>query len=260
MSTKNQEPPPLALILGGSSGIGLAAGRRLAARGISVHLVARPTPRLDAARAALQASAPDVEIYASGVDFTDRDAVAGFAAQLRDDGRPLTYLVNAAGTFAPKPFLAHEPADYDRYLELNRATFFLTQAVAARMVARGGGSIVNIGSMWAKQAIKATPSSAYSMAKAGLHAFTQHLAMELGDHGVRVNAVSPGPVETPIYQKLGLPPEQLQAMAGQVLGNVPLGRFGQPDEIAAALAFAASKDASFMVGEELVVDGGWTGL
>ena len=84
-------------------------------------------------------------------------------------------------------------------MELNSALFFITQAVAENMKNYGVGSIVNIGSMWAKQAIKATPSSAYSMAKAGLHALTQHLAMELAEHGIRVNAVSPAVVDSPIY-------------------------------------------------------------
>ena len=99
---------------------------------------------------------------------------------------PIQYLVNAAGYFSPKPFLEHGKEDYRRYHDLNEATFFITQAVAKNMKANGGGSIVNIGSMWAKQAIKATPSSAYSMAKAGLHSFTQHLAMELAHSPTRV--------------------------------------------------------------------------
>jgi hypothetical protein len=82
-------------------------------------------------------------------------------------------------------------------MRLNRATFFVTQQVAKNMVASGGGAIVNVGSIWARQAIKATLSSAYSMAKAGLHAFTKHLAMELADHRIRVNAVAPAVVKTP---------------------------------------------------------------
>ena len=85
-------------------------------------------------------------------------------------------------------------------MELNRAMFFLTQQVAKNMAASGGGAIVNIGSMWAHQAIKATPSSAYSMAKAGLHSLTQNLAMELADKNIRVNAVAPAVVETPIFE------------------------------------------------------------
>ena len=89
--------------------------------------------------------------------------------------------------------------DYDTYLELIKSFFFITQAVAENMKANDGGSILNIGSMWGKQAIKATPSSAYSMAKAGLHSLTQHLAMELADYKIRVNAVSPAVVVTPIY-------------------------------------------------------------
>lgn len=88
--------------------------------------------------------------------------------------------MNAAGVFFPKPFLEHLDADYDQYMQLNKASFFITQKIAANFVAKGNpGAIVNIGSMWGKQAIAATPSSAYSMAKAGLHSLTQHLAMEL---------------------------------------------------------------------------------
>jgi len=109
------------------------------------------------------------------------------------------YLANAAGYFKPTPYLDNEYNDYDTYANLNRASFFISQAVAKNMAANGGGSIVNIGSMWAKQAVKATPSSVCSMAKAGLHTLTQHMAMELADNKINVNAVSPAVVKTPIY-------------------------------------------------------------
>ncbi len=104
--------------------------------------------------------------------------------QLADEHADATLLVNAAGLFVPKPFLDHDGADYDSYLELDRAIFFLTQTVVRGMVAAGsGGSIVNVGSMWAHQAIGATPSSAYSLAKGGLHALTHNLAIELSRRG-----------------------------------------------------------------------------
>jgi NAD(P)-dependent dehydrogenase (short-subunit alcohol dehydrogenase family) len=120
----------------------------------------------------------------------------------------IQYLVNAAGTFAPKPFLEHQVEDYDKYMTLNRSLYFVTQAAVRNMKKNGGGSIVNVGSMWAHQAIKATPSSAYSMAKAGLHALTQHLAMELAEANIRVNAIAPAVVNTPVYEGF-IPKEQV---------------------------------------------------
>lgn len=130
--------------------------------------------------------------------------IARLAALLKtidEQHSDIDLLVNAAGVFFPKPFLEHQDADYDQYMKLNKAFFFITQKVAANLVAKDRpGAIVNIGSMWAKQAIAATPSSAYSMAKAGLHSLTQHLAMELAPKHIRVNAVSPAVVQTPIYE------------------------------------------------------------
>ena len=134
------------------------------------------------------------------LDLYDRDAVDAFVDTITTDKSHITHLVNAAGYFNPVPFVEHSREDYARYMDLNESTFFITQAVAKNMRAHGGGSIVNIGSMWAKQAVKATPSSAYSIAKAGLHALTQHLAMELADDGIRVNAVSPAVVQSTIYK------------------------------------------------------------
>ncbi len=107
-------------------------------------------------------------VFSETADITNRTERVALVNRLHSQHGDATLLVNAAGVFLPKPFLEHTEADYDRYLEINKAIFFITQCVAKNMVAgKKGGSIVNIGSMWAKQAVQATPSSAYSMAKAG---------------------------------------------------------------------------------------------
>jgi NAD(P)-dependent dehydrogenase (short-subunit alcohol dehydrogenase family) len=197
------------IVIGGTSGIGRAVASLVLRKGGSVLIVGRRGDKTKAATAEL-ASCGQVSGWTA--DITNSAGRAALIQHLNAKHDDATMLVNAAGIFAPKSFLEHTEADYDRYLEINRALFFITQCVAKNMIAGGrGGSIVNIGSMWARQAVQATPSSAYSMAKAGLHALTQHLAMELASAGIRVNAVSPAVVNTPIFESF-IPREQVASV------------------------------------------------
>ncbi|HEY5801326.1 MAG TPA: SDR family oxidoreductase [Burkholderiaceae bacterium] len=237
----------VALITGASQGIGLACAQRLSAEGASVML-ADLQPQVQQAADALGATAAwhvaDVGLKA------DVDALV--AATLARFGQ-IDILVNNAGVVHAAGFLELEEADFDRVLRINLKSMFLCgQAVARAMVARGTqGSIVNMSSVNAELAI---PNQVpYVVSKGGVNQLTKVMALNLAPHGIRVNGVGPGTILTELAKQAVLASEQARHT---ILSRTPLGRCGEPEEVAGIVAFLAGADSSYMTGQTIYADGG----
>jgi NAD(P)-dependent dehydrogenase (short-subunit alcohol dehydrogenase family) len=243
----------VAIVTGGGSGIGLETAKRLYAEGASVLLNGRDVVKLRAAAASLGESSR-IAIFAGDIAKVETGAALVEAAEKQFGG--VDILINNAGVFKPIPFGEVTEEQYDWFLNtILKGKFFMAQAAAKSMKKRGGGVIVNTGSMWALQAVGATPSSVYSAANAGVHALARNLALELASDHIRINAVAPAVVETPVYSTF-LSDEDVSKVLPTFNAFHPLGRNGQPGDVAAAILFLASDEASWITGTTIPIDGG----
>lgn len=238
----------IALVTGGSSGIGLATAKQFIQEGAFVYITGRRQAELDAAVETLGSQAKAVRADAS--NLTDLD---GLYAQIRQDkGRLDVLFVNAGGgSFAPIGQITEE--QFDRTFDTNVKGVLFTVQKALPLIPDGGSIVLNASIV----SVQGTPNfSVYSASKAAVRSFARTWTSDLKDRRIRVNVVSPGPIDTPGLSGLAQNEEQKNALYAQLAADVPLGRLGEPEEIAKAAVFLASEDASYIAGIELFVDGG----
>nr|WP_243415144.1 SDR family oxidoreductase [Altererythrobacter segetis] len=238
----------IVLVLGGNSGIGLEAAKAFAAEGGKVHFTGRNQATIDEAQAAI----PGGTGYRS--DVADPASTEEVVAKIEAaDGRIDVLYINAGvGGFAPLRGITEEAWDHVHSINLRGCVFALQKAL--RIMGRGG-SIVVTGSIGAHGALEG--NGAYAAAKAGLYMAMKVFAKELVGEGIRLNVVSPGPIETPLlHRNPGMSDEQVAALKEMMIANIPMHRMGQSEDVAKAVLFLASDDASFITGANLFVDGG----
>ena len=239
----------VALITGAGQGIGRAIARRLAQEGAKVAVTDIDEPAAQAAATEIGLSAKPMRI-----DVTDLANVRTAVAAIEERIGPIDVLVNNAGWDKVEPFLQSSEETWAKVLDINlRGPIHCAKAVLPAMVQRGRGRIVNISSDAGR--VGSTGEAVYSAAKAGIIGFTKTLAREMSRHQINVNAVCPGPTNTPLMEEITTANPRL---VDSLIRATPFGRLAEPDEIAAAVAFFASEDARFITGQTLSVSGGLT--
>jgi len=238
----------VAVVTGGNSGIGLATAKRLHDEGARLAISGRSQKTLDEA---VKIVGKDVlAVKADVAKAADLDKLYGAVAE--KFGKIDVLFVNA-GVAKFAPLTAVDEAHFDEMFDINtRGAYFTIQKAVPHL--NTGASIILNTSVADEKGIQ--NGTVYAATKAALRSFARSVAAELVELGIRVNTVAPGPIETPIFERTGLPKEAIEEFARGVLSKVPMKRFGKPEEVAGAVAFLASSDASYITGVEINVDGG----
>lgn len=238
----------VAVVTGGNSGIGLATAKRLQDEGARVAISGRSRKTLDEAVKTIGNGV--VAVQADVANLSDVDKL--YAEVAEKLGKIDVLFVNA-GISKFAPLAQTSESTYDEQFDINIKGAYFTLQKALPLLNDGASVIFNTSAADSKGT---AGISAYSATKAALRSLARTAATELADRGIRVNAVAPGPIVTPIFDRIGLPREAFDEFAKNIVSQVPLKRFGQPEEVASAVAFLASQDASYITGVEINVDGG----
>ncbi len=241
-----------ALITGASKGIGYAVARELAALGSDLLLVARDEDHLEQVRVELSDDFPDVDVLAFGADLTEAEERLAVFDWIADLGAPLSLLINNVGGNQTGPTLEYSTEDVEVILGLNVVSAFeMCRLAHPQLVQHANAAIVNVGSVSGITGVRT--GSPYGMSKAALHQLTRNLAVEWAVDGIRVNAVAPWYIRTQRSEAALTDVDYLD----EVLEHTPLRRIGEPEEVAAAIAFLCMPAASYITGQVLAVDGGF---
>ncbi len=242
----------VAVITGGNSGIGLETAKRFVAEGARVAIFGRNKEALDAAAAELGDGALAIQ-----GDVTEPDDLKALFEKTANELGKIDALFVNAGIAVPMPFVEADAAHFDQHFDINVKGAYFTVQAAVPFLNRGASVVLTTSSL----DVRSMPGmSAYAATKAAVRSLARSASLELKSEGIRVNTVAPGPIATPIYDRMELPEQDKQAVHEQLTAQVPLGRFGEPREVADAVLFLASEESSFMLGAEVAVDGGFSQL
>jgi NAD(P)-dependent dehydrogenase (short-subunit alcohol dehydrogenase family) len=242
----------IALTTGAASGVGAATARRLAAEGAAVHLVDVDADGLERAAAELRAATVSV------ADVSDPSQVEAAVEECIEAHGRLDAVANNAGIYVGSALAGHDLADWERAVAVNvQGTFLVAQAAARHMRGTGGGAITNVSSVYGQIGDTFDPMASYAASKAGVAALTRQLAVELGPMDIRVNAICPGMIDTPMNAEWKA---DAQAWDEFIRAKIPARRVATADEAAALHAFLLSDEASYMTGALVFMDGGWSAM